>query len=49
MPVKLGGHKAAAIAMALQFCSIYLVSELKDSQVLDSFFESLHDLQCALN
>ncbi|VBB08233.1 s-adenosyl-l-methionine-dependent methyltransferase [Lucifera butyrica] len=45
---KLGGHKAAAIAMILQQQKVYIVSDLADSQVENIFFEPFHDVQKAL-
>ncbi len=46
---KLGGHKAAAIAMVLQNASIYLVSELKPELVKDIFLTPFSSSQDALN
>lgn len=46
---KLGGHKAAAIAMVLETNSIYLVSEMKKDQVNNNFFVMFNDVQSALN
>ena len=42
---KLGGHKAAAIAMTLQKCQIYLVSYLDDQLVEHINFMPFKDLQ----
>ncbi|VBB08210.1 s-adenosyl-l-methionine-dependent methyltransferase [Lucifera butyrica] len=46
---KLGGHKAAAIAMVMQNQKVYLVSDLDDFRVKNIFFEPFHDVQSALN
>lgn len=46
---KLGGHKAAAIAMVLQNASIYLVSDLDKSFVEHIFFKPFSDAQAALD
>ena len=45
---KLGGHKAAAIAMVLERCKIYLVSELDDSLVKKAFMKPYKSVQKAL-
>lgn len=45
---KLGGHKAAAIAMVLEKCKIYLVSELDDSLVEKAFMKPYKSIQKAL-
>lgn len=45
----LGGHKAAAIAMVLENCDIYLVSELENYVVQSMHFKPFHDLQGALD
>jgi nickel-dependent lactate racemase len=45
---KLGGHKAAAIAMVLQHADIYLVSDLDDSVVRKIFLTPYHSAQKAL-
>lgn len=44
---KLGGHKAAAIAMVLENADIYLVSELDDALVEDCFMKPFHSVQQA--
>lgn len=46
---KLGGHKAAAIAMVVQNTKIFFVSELDDELVRNLFFEPFSDVQSALN
>ena len=46
---KLGGHKAAAIALVLQKAKIFLVSELEDNLVKSIFLEPYHDLQKAFD
>ncbi len=46
---KLGGHKAAAIAMVLEKSKIYFVSEMKDSTVNNIFMEPYGDVQKALD
>jgi nickel-dependent lactate racemase len=46
---RLGGHKAAAIAMVLQNAKVFLVSELEDSLVKNIFFEPFKDVQSALD
>lgn len=46
---KLGGHKAAAIAIVLQNASIYLVSDLDKSLVEHIFFKPFSDAQTALD
>jgi nickel-dependent lactate racemase len=45
---KLGGHKAAAIAMVLQHADVYLVSDLDDSVVRKIFLTPYHSAQNAL-
>ncbi len=45
---KLGGHKAAAIAMVLEHASVYLVSELPDDLVRSCFLIPYKDAQTAL-
>lgn len=45
---KLGGHKAAAIAMVLQRANIKLVSEMDPDFVRSIFLEPYHDLQTAI-
>lgn len=42
---RLGGHKAAAIAMVLEFADIYLVSELEDELVESLFLKPFHTAQ----
>ena len=42
---RLGGHKAAAIAMVLQNASISLVSEMDDQTVRSIFMEPYHSLE----
>ena len=39
---RLGGHKAAAIAMVLEKAEVYLVSELEDQQVEQLFLKPFH-------
>ena len=46
---QLGGHKAAAIAVALRRSSILMVSELDDPVVRSFFAEPAEDLQQAVN
>ncbi len=46
---KLGGHKAAAIAMVLQNAKVFLVSELNPKLVKDIFLEPFNDVQSALD
>lgn len=46
---KLGGHKAAAIAMVLQHASIYLVSDMKPEDVKNAFMEPFGSVQEAFN
>ena len=46
---KLGGHKAAAIAMVLEHAQVYLVSEMPDELVRACFLRPYHDAQTALN
>jgi nickel-dependent lactate racemase len=45
----LGGHKAAAIAMVIKRCHVYLVSDLEDSLVKKIFMKPYSNLQQALN
>lgn len=42
---RLGGHKAAAIAMVLENADIYLVSDLEDNFVKNLFMQSYHTVQ----
>lgn len=44
---ELGGHKAAAIAMVLKKCDIYLISELEDSLVKKAFMKPYYEVQTA--
>ncbi|MBR4289907.1 MAG: nickel-dependent lactate racemase [Oscillospiraceae bacterium] len=44
---KLGGHKAAAIAMVLENADIYLVSEMEPELVRKSFLKPYHSAQAA--
>ena len=44
---RLGGHKAAAIAMVLENADIYLVSELEDDMVRQLFMEPYATVQAA--
>lgn len=46
---RLGGHKAAAIAMVLQNAKIYLVSDLEHDFVKSIFMEPFSDVQSALD
>ena len=46
---KLGGHKAAAIAMVQKKADIKLVSEMPDSVVRSIFMEPYSDLQSAVD
>ena len=46
---KLGGHKAAAIAMVLERANIKLVSEMDSEFVRSIFLEPYKDLQTAIN
>ncbi|MCD8254520.1 MAG: nickel-dependent lactate racemase [Oscillospiraceae bacterium] len=46
---KLGGHKAAAIAMVLERADIYLVSDLPDDTVKSIFMQPFADVQSALD
>ncbi len=46
---KLGGHKAAAIAMVLEHAQVYLVSEMPDELVRACFLTPYNDAQTALN
>jgi len=46
---QLGGHKAAAIALALEIADIYLVSELPDGLVKSIFLSPFPTVQDALN
>lgn len=45
---QLGGHKAAAIAMILKRCKVYLVSELEEGFVRSIFMEPFSDAQSAV-
>lgn len=45
---QLGGHKAAAIAMVLNKCQIYMVSELKEEMVQEAFLTPFGDVDSAL-
>ena len=45
---ELGGHKAAAIAMVLKKCRIYIISELEEELVRKTYMEPYRDLQKAL-
>lgn len=44
---RLGGHKAAAIAMVLENADIYLVSDLEDTLVERLFMKPFHSVQAA--
>lgn len=44
---RLGGHKAAAIAMVLENADIYLVSDLEDALVERLFMKPFHSVQAA--
>ena len=46
---KLGGHKAAAIAMVLENASISLISKMDPTLVRKSFLEPYEDLQKAFD
>lgn len=46
---QLGGHKAAAIAMVLENCRIFLVSEMEPDFVKSIFMEPFPDIQSAIN
>ena len=46
---KLGGHKAAAIAMVMEKANIKLVSEMDDETVRSVFMEPYSDLQSAVD
>lgn len=46
---RLGGHKAAAIAMVLEKADIYLVSEMESGFVKSIFMEPYSDLQSAFD
>lgn len=46
---KLGGHKAAAIAMVLKKADIYLVSDLEDELVKNIFLKPFKTIQSALD
>ena len=46
---RLGGHKAAAIAMVLENADIYLVSELEDDFVRSFFLEPYGNVQAAFD
>lgn len=45
---QLGGHKAAAIALALEKASIFLVSDLEDEVVRSFFVEPVENLEKAV-
>ena len=45
---ELGGHKAAAIAMVLKRCRIFLISDLEDSFVSKLFMEPFSSVDAAL-
>ena len=45
---ELGGHKAAALAMVLKRCRIFLVSDLEDSFVRKLFMEPFSSVDEAL-
>ena len=44
---RLGGHKAAAIAMVLEKADIYLVSDMEDALVEQLFMKPFHSVQAA--
>lgn len=44
---RLGGHKAAAIAMVLEKADIYLVSDMEDALVEQLFMKPFHSVQTA--
>lgn len=46
---KLGGHKAAAIAMVMEHADVWLVSEMEPDFVKSIFFEPYADVQHALD
>ena len=46
---RLGGHKAAAIAMVLERASIYLVSDMEPDFVRQIFMTPFHSVQKALD
>jgi nickel-dependent lactate racemase len=46
---KLGGHKAAAIALVLRNAEIYLVSEMEDAFVESIFMKPFHTVQEAVD
>ena len=46
---KLGGHKAAAIALVLRSADIYLVSEMEDAFVESIFMKPFHTVQEAVD
>ncbi|NLC43291.1 MAG: nickel-dependent lactate racemase [Clostridiales bacterium] len=46
---QLGGHKAAAIAMVLQYADIFLVSEMADDVVEQCFMRPFHSVQDAFD
>ena len=46
---KLGGHKAAAIALVLEYADIYLVSDMEDAFVKKLFFTPFKTVQDAFN
>ena len=45
---RLGGHKAAAIAMVLEKSDVYFVSDMPDEQVKETFMAPYHDLDQAI-
>lgn len=45
---RLGGHKAAAIAMVLQDASVFLVSDLPEDQAARTFMTPFSDLDTAI-
>lgn len=46
---RLGGHKAAAIALVLEYADIYLVSDMEDAFVKKLFFTPFKTVQDAFN
>jgi nickel-dependent lactate racemase len=46
---QLGGHKAAAIAMVLSQCSIFMVSDMADELVKKTFMTPFRNIQSALD
>ena len=46
---KLGGHKAAAIALVLEYADIYLVSDMEDDFVKKLFFTPFKTVQAAFD